>query len=106
MNKFFTFQILFLAIIFCGQIYATDRIVELNSLEFKPVKMQIKLNDTVTFINTDNDFHNVYSTSKKNPIHLGAIANSDRAEYTFTNSGLFELRCAVHNDMSMIIKVE
>ena len=72
---------------------------------FEPSKLKIKSGDTVTFINAQEDMHNVMFdvTPKKAGIIIGPEQNKEGSKwsYTFTIPGNYHFHCHPHEALGM-----
>ena len=95
-----------LALIMSTNISAEEFVVGQKDKGFTQAEMTIKAGDVVKFTNEDPFSHNVYSLSDVKSFDLGSYPKGDSRSVTFDQPGVIEVGCAVHMDMSLIIKVE
>ena len=74
--------------------------------KFTKDSLEIKVGDTVQFINNDPFFHNVFSLSDAEMFDLGSYPQGESRDVTFTTPGEVEVECAIHPEMRMTIKVQ
>jgi plastocyanin len=85
----------------------TDHHVGQKNKAFSTATLLIKPGDRVVFENDDQITHNVYSTQKgKTSFNLKAQAPGVSTSVTFANEGNFEVRCAFHPKMKLLVVVK
>lgn len=72
---------------------------------FSTVYLKIKVGDTVSFVNNDAYFHNIFSLSQTRPFDLGSYPQGERRKVTFDRAGKVFVECAIHPFMKMQIDV-
>jgi len=102
-NLRFTAGIVLLALV--GSANAGDFVVAQKAKAFSVKKLNIKVGDTVKFVNEDAMVHNVFSLSDAKSFDLGAYGQGASKSVTFDKPGTVEVECAVHPDMKMVIEV-
>lgn len=85
--------------------FAENFVVNQQNLAFSKDSLNIKVNDTVTFVNQDEAFHNVYSLSDAAFFDLGSYGKGVSKDVEFDEVGEVVVECAVHPAMQMIINV-
>lgn len=73
--------------------------------KFNPEKLQVKVGDTVNFVNDDNTPHNVYSESPSNHFELGMYRRGQERKVHFDKPGTVEVECLIHPGMKMTVEV-
>jgi plastocyanin len=73
---------------------------------FDPGAVTIKPGDTVDFVNGDTIAHNVMTRGSPEDFSLGTMKPGDEKKTTFTTSGVYDVRCAIHPGMKMTITVQ
>lgn len=73
--------------------------------KFNPEKLQIKVGDTVNFVNDDNTPHSVYSDSRSNHFELGMYRKGQERKVHFDEPGTVEVECLIHPGMKMTVEV-
>jgi plastocyanin len=73
--------------------------------KFAPVKLKIKVGDTVNFKNEDPFFHNVFSLSDVQTFDLGSYPKGQSKAVKFDKPGTVEVGCSIHPDMKLMIEV-
>ena len=95
--------ILLLALV--GSANAGEFVVAQKAKAFSVKKLNIKVGDSVKFVNEDAMVHNVFSLSDAKSFYLGAYGQGASKSVTFDKPGTVEVECAVHPDMKMVIEV-
>jgi plastocyanin len=72
---------------------------------FTPHVLPILRGSTVEFPNADNVFHNVFSLSSARTFDLGRYPKGGARSVTFEKSGVVQVFCHIHSDMSAVILV-
>jgi plastocyanin len=72
---------------------------------FSTAELEVKVGDTVEFKNDDDVAHNVFSVSKPQPFNTKVQTPGKSADITFAKEGTVEVRCAIHPQMKLLIKV-
>ena len=71
--------------------------VKMVNMQYKPKTIQIKVGDTVTWINYDRMLHNVkFKTFRSKFLRKGK-----KFSYTFKEVGIFQYYCTPHKSMGM-----
>ena len=73
---------------------------------FDPGAVTIKAGDTVDFVNDDKIAHNVFTKGGPADFSLGTIKPGDTKKETFTEPGVYDVRCAIHPGMKMTLTVQ
>jgi plastocyanin len=60
----------------------------------------------VTFVNDDDNVHNVYSATPGQEFDLGAQQPGTAGSHVFATSGEVKVRCAIHPRMRLTVTVE
>jgi plastocyanin len=72
---------------------------------FMPHVLPIVRGTTVDFPNADDVFHNVFSLSSTHTFDLGRYPKGSAKAVTFEKSGIVQVFCHIHSDMSAVILV-
>jgi plastocyanin len=72
---------------------------------FSPHVLPVLRGTTVDFPNADDVFHNVFSLSSASTFDLGRYPRGSARSVTFGKSGVVQLFCHIHSDMSAVILV-
>lgn len=68
-------------------------------LQFKPSVLLVQQGQSVSFPNSDNIRHHVYSFSKPKPFEIKLYANKPEEPIIFDNAGVVVLGCNIHDNM-------
>lgn len=88
-----------------AQAGAAEFVVTQKGKAFSTRKLQVKVGDTVKFVNEDPFAHNVFSLSDAKSFDLGSYSQGGSKTVTLDKPGTIEVECAVHPDMRMVIEV-
>jgi plastocyanin len=72
---------------------------------FLPHVLPVVRGTTVAFPNDDPLFHNVFSLSRAKSFDLGRYARGSARSVTFDRSGIVQVFCHIHSDMSAVALV-
>ena len=72
---------------------------------FVPHVLPIVRGTTVDFPNADDVFHNVFSLSSARTFDLGRYPKGSAKSVTFEQSGIVQVFCHIHSDMSAVVLV-
>ena len=72
---------------------------------FVPHVLPVVRGTTVDFPNADDVFHNVFSLSSARTFDLGRYPKGSAKSVTFEQSGIVQVFCHIHSDMSAIVLV-
>ena len=84
---------------------AAEHTVAQKDKAFGTKTLSIKVGDTVAFRNDDSFSHNIFSLTDAMPFDLGTYGGGQSKTVTFSKAGKFEIECAIHPDMRMVITV-
>ena len=73
---------------------------------FAPGELTVKTGDEVVFVNDDDISHNVFSRSLGSKFNLKIQKPGEDKSVVFREKGDVVVRCAIHPNMKMTIKVE
>ncbi len=73
--------------------------VEIKAFQFKPDPIDVKVGDTVTFVNLDPTVHDV--TIKSLDVAEKLDGKESKAEITFDKAGTFKYVCTLHSGPGM-----
>ena len=86
--------------------YAATNPVYQEDKKFSADEVTISKGDSVAFTNKDEFTHNVYSTTPNMSFELKTQKPGETSEVKFERAGGAEVRCAIHPQMKMRVKVE
>lgn len=72
---------------------------------FTPHVLPVLRGTTVDFPNADDVFHNVFSLSSARTFDLGRYPKGSAKSVTFDRSGVVQVFCHIHSDMSAVVLV-
>ena len=72
----------------------------------KVEKLTIKAGDTISFLNEDPWFHNIFSLSELKTFDLGSYPKGQSKSVTFEKPGQAEIECAIHPGMLLKLEVK
>jgi plastocyanin len=99
-----------LGLIFGGTLAAfavPQYVVSQKGREFRPTQLAIKQGDRVEIVNDDGDLlHHAYVTSEQFNFDSGDQAPGSRTSVTFQVKGTFNVLCAIHPKMKLVVRVD
>ena len=94
------------AVLACGSAFASqEHVVSQKDKAFSTKALDIKVGDKVAFRNDDGFSHNIFSLTDAMPFDLGTYGSGQMKTVTFSKAGKFEIECAIHPDMRMVVNV-
>jgi plastocyanin len=86
---------------------AAPHLISQKGREFQPKEVSIKRGEALQFINDDGDLlHHTYLKSDLFNFDSGDQSPGSKFEVTFTVSGQFTVRCAIHPKMKLVVVVD
>ena len=82
-----------------------DVVVAQKNKAFSTATLTIHVGDKVTFRNDDAFVHNIFSLTDAMPFDLGTAPQGQAKSIAFTKVGKFEIECAIHPEMKLIVTV-
>jgi plastocyanin len=79
--------------------------IEQRDERFQPHVVPVLRGATVEFPNEDDVFHNVFSLSSAKTFDLGRYRRGTSKSLTFDRSGVVQVFCHIHSDMSAVVLV-
>ncbi len=89
-----------------GPARADDVTVFQEGKKFSETEVTVKAGGTVTFTNKDPITHNVFSNTPGMSFDLRTQKAGESSTVTFDHAGEADVRCAIHPQMSMKVKVQ
>ena len=83
-----------------------DFVVTQKGKAFSIATLNIKAGDKVAFRNDDTFAHNIFSLSDPMNFDLGTYPTGQSKTVVFTTPGKYEVECAIHPEMKMIVNVK
>lgn len=85
---------------------AADHTVSQKGKAFSIANLTIKVGDKVAFRNDDPYAHNIFTLSDPMQFDLGTYPQGQSKSVAFTKPGQYEIECAIHPEMKMLINVK
>jgi len=85
--------------------HAADHQIAIKNLMYKPAKVTAKVGDTLTFVNNDNEAHEVYTSTPGFGVNLGDVKGGDKMVMTLRQAGKFDVECGLHPNMALHVTV-
>jgi plastocyanin len=89
-----------------GGALAAEHVVSQKGKAFSVVRLEVKVGDSVKFVNDDPFSHNVFSLSDVKSFDLGSFGQGLFKSISFDKPGTVEVECAVHPNMKLVIEVK
>jgi plastocyanin len=105
MRALFLFAALVTALSSLPAAASQEHVVAQKDKAFTTKALSIKAGDKVAFRNDDGYSHNIFSLTDAMPFDLGTYGGGQSKTVTFNKPGKFEIECAIHPDMRMLITV-
>lgn len=92
---------------FAGGVWAAgDVTIFQENKKFAQEEVTIKAGQTVTFANKDPFTHNVFSSTPGMSFELKTQKPGESSDVKFSKAGEADVRCAIHPQMRMKVKVQ
>jgi plastocyanin len=86
---------------------ASPVVISQMDREFKPSNVKIKRGEILQFVNDDGDLrHHAYLKTASFSFDSGDQVPGSKFEVAFTAAGEFNVRCAIHPKMKLVVNVE
>jgi len=85
---------------------ADDVRVVQRDKRFSTARLAVKTGDLVTFVNSDEAMHNVYSFTDGFTFDLGGQGPGEETTVRLSKPGVVDVRCAIHPKMKLQITVQ
>ena len=85
--------------------HAAEHTVSQKGKAFSVPSITIKAGDKISFRNDDPFVHNVFSLTEPGSFDLGTYPQGQARSVTFAKDGKFEIECAIHPEMKMVVLV-
>ena len=82
-----------------------EHVVSQKNKAFVPSELEIRAGDTVVFVNEDAFRHNVYSETPGHEFGIAKQKPGDSDSVVFDTPGEVEIRCVIHPQMELTIRV-
>lgn len=100
------YWVFFLLFIGFGAFAATGLVVSQKGKVFNPNKITLKVGQVLRIANDDRVLHHVYIESDSFNFDSGEQPPGRTVEIQFDSSGTFEVLCAIHPKMRLVVTVE
>ncbi|MDP6476182.1 MAG: plastocyanin/azurin family copper-binding protein [Alphaproteobacteria bacterium] len=97
--------LLLLPLAAAGAHAGSEHVISQKGKKFSPGQIDIKVGDTLTFINDDKRRHNIYSKTPGQTFNIRKQSPGARDSITFDDSGTVEVRCAIHPKMRLVVNI-
>jgi plastocyanin len=97
--------LLFAALLPAAAHAGQEVVVAQKNKAFSTAALTIHVGDKVSFRNDDAFVHNVFSLTDAMPFDLGTAPQGQAKSIAFSKAGKFEIECAIHPEMRMIVTV-
>jgi plastocyanin len=84
---------------------AAEQVIAQKNKAFSAKTLTIKAGDKVVFRNDDSFSHNIFSLTDAQPFDLGTYGHGQAKSVTFAKPGQYEVECAIHPDMRLLVTV-
>ncbi|MFO1340753.1 MAG: plastocyanin/azurin family copper-binding protein [Burkholderiaceae bacterium] len=84
---------------------AQEHLVTQKDKAFSTKSLSVKVGDKIVFRNDDGFSHNIFSLSDVQPFDLGTYGNGQSKSVSYTKPGKYEIECAIHPDMHLVVTV-
>jgi plastocyanin len=85
---------------------ASEYVISQKGREFRPTAISIAVGDTLVIMNDDGDLrHHAYIDAKNFRFDSGDQEPGSRSPITFSAAGEFEVLCAIHPKMRLLVHV-
>lgn len=81
-----------------------ENIVFIQGFQFNPPVINIKVGQSVSWVNRDSVLHSVYWDSQ-GMTNSPSFSNGDSYKYTFKVSGNYSYHCGIHTSMKGVVVV-
>ncbi len=83
-----------------------DHTIEQKDRKFSQNEISIHVGDKITFTNSDEVTHNVYSATPGHEFDIKRQAPGGSSTVSFDKEGMVEVRCSIHPSMKLTVKVD
>jgi amicyanin len=86
--------------------WAEDHEIIIKDHKYVPAELIIKAGEKVTWVNKDQDPHNVMDKASPKVFHSAALDTADHYSFTFAQTGIYAYFCTFHPIMEGKITVQ
>lgn len=95
-----------LSLMISTRAFAADHKIEQKDRRFSQSQIEIHVGDQLTFTNSDEVTHNVYSSTPGLEFEIKRQAPGGSSTVPFNKEGVVEVRCSIHPSMKLTVKVQ
>jgi plastocyanin len=107
MNRLLCFALSLVVVVASERLaFAEEFEISQKNKEFSKSEITIKPGDKLVFVNDDQVTHNVFCKAEGCCFNTKAQAVGSRNPITFEKEGTFEIRCAIHPKMKLVVTVK
>ena len=89
-----------------ARLEASGHLISQKGRAFQPGSLAVARGDTVTIVNDDSDLmHHAFIAADGFSFDSGDQAPGSRTPVTFTQKGTFQVLCAIHPKMKLVVHV-
>ena len=81
-------------------------LVDQKDRKFSKTDVSLKPGDNITFTNSDDVAHNVFSVTPGLEFEIRRQAPNEKTTISFAKEGVVEVRCSIHPRMKMLVTVK
>jgi len=96
-------KIALLSLLLSSLTYAKNHVIDQRGKTFIPHELSVDVGDTITFKNSDDFAHNVYTDDEENEFDVGMQAAGTSSTITVKAEGKFIVECAIHPNMLLVV---
>lgn len=85
---------------------AAEHTVTMAGSDYQPARIDAAVGDTIRFVNDDQTAHNVFVPTAGHALDLGTQEPGQEATLTLRKTGTFEVECAIHPHMLLVVEVK
>ncbi len=94
------------AVLLCGAAFAaTGQVISQRGKTFGVQTIEVKVGETVRFANDDDIVHHVFINSNAMTFDSGHQLKGETVGIRFRRAGIYEVRCAIHPKMKLVVSV-
>ncbi len=86
--------------------FGADHVVDQKDRSFSKTEITVRPGDTISFKNSDDVTHNVFSMTKGMEFDIRRQAPGGTSTVPFPKEGTAEVRCSIHPKMKLIVTVK
>lgn len=92
--------------LFTGAAIHAQTVVDQKDRKFSMTEVTIKPGESITFQNSDEVAHNVFSVTPNLEFEIRRQAPGEKSTIVFPKEGVVEVRCSIHPRMKMLVTVK